>query len=190
MLVDRGALCYRALGASLLWTRPTIARQWRDLLLALPHFRWPRVAVLAGSRCGHMSDTKICALVAPFQVPDSARGLQRRLQVMCRCSPNLAASSAYGRASTTWWRQNFELRKKTRISASSHIVLAAFLHGHRTPADQACAEPKSIIMLLPKLTCPSRLTWLLGRLPIGASCHIQVPLPTPASPPLGRRPTT
>ena len=136
-----------------------------DLLLVLPHFRWPRVAVLAGSRCGHIGDTKICALVAPFQVPDSARGLQRRLEVICRCSPNLAASSAYGRAVATWWRQNFELRKKTRFSASSHIVLAAFLHGHRTTAGQACPEPKSIIMLLPKLTCPSCSRPFFFRLP-------------------------
>ena len=149
------------------------------LPLALPHFRSPRVALPAGGRSVPRRLPSFFALVASFQMPDSARGLQRRLQVICRTSPNLAASSAYGREFATWWRQNFEARKKTRFSASSHIVLAAFLHGHRTPVGQSCAEPKSIIMLLPKLTCPSRLTRLLVWLPICVSCHIQVPLPYP-----------
>ena len=130
-----------------------------------------------------MRFSQICALVAAFQMPDSARILQRRLQVIPRTSPILVAGSAYGRAVASWWRQNFEARKKTPFSASSHIVIAAFLHGHRIPRGPSYAEPKSIIMLLPKLTCPSCVTWLLVRLPICLSCHIQVPLPYPRKPP-------
>ena len=34
-------------------------------------------------------------------------------------------------------------------------------------------------MLSPKITCPSRVTWPLARLPICLRCHIQVPLLTP-----------
>ena len=114
------------------------------LPLALPHLRWLRVAVLAGGRSVPRRLPSFFALVAPFQIPDAARGLQRRLEVICRTSPNLAASSAYGRAFATWWRQNFEIRKKTRVSPSSHIVLAAFLHGHRTPrAKRAPSQSQS-----------------------------------------------
>ena len=74
--------------------------------------------------------------------------------------------------------------KRRRFTASSHI-------GPRrlptwplyTRVGQSCLEQKSIIMLLPKLTCPSCVTWLLVRLPTCLSCHIQVPLPYPRKPP-------
>ena len=47
-------------------------------------------------------------------------------------------------------------------------------------------KPKSIIMLLPKLTCPFRATWPLARLPICLRLRWrthQVPFPYPRKPP-------
>ena len=43
-------------------------------------------------------------------------------------------------------------------------------------------------MLSPKITCPSRVTWPLARLPICLRCHIQVPLLAPGPQPASKPP--
>ena len=114
------------------------------LPLALLHLRRPRAVFLDRRHPAPRCLPLFPLLRAQIDLQNHARGLQRRLEVICRTSPNLAASSAYGRAFPTWWRQNFKIRKKTRVSPSSHIVLAAFLHGHRTPrAKRAPSQSQS-----------------------------------------------
>ena len=98
-------------------------------------------------------------------MPDCVRVFNAGLQVMSRTSPILVASSANRRAIATCGRQNFQQRKKTRFSPSSHICPRRFLHDLSIHVGHSCPEPKSIIMLLSKLTCPSRVTRPLARLP-------------------------
>ena len=144
------------------------------LQLALLHVRLPRVALPVRTGPALRRRTKIRARDAQIPLPDCARLLQRRLQVIFRTAPILVASSATRRAVAIRWRQNFDRAKKTQFSASSHIwSLPLPTCGHRTRG-QSCVKPRSIIMLLSKLTCPSHATWPLVRLPISLLCQIQV----------------
>ena len=60
-------------------------------------------------------------------VPDarSSAHLQRGLECMSRTTPTLATSITNGRVSSTCYRQNFQLRRKTRYSARSQEVTLA-----------------------------------------------------------------
>ena len=67
------------------------------------------------------------------------------------------------------WAAELSAAKKDAIlgefSPSSHICPRRFLHDLSIHVGHSCPEPKSIIMLLSKLTCPSRVTRPLARLP-------------------------
>ena len=76
-------------------------------------------------------------------------------------------------------------RKESNLGEFSHwsLPLPTCRHVHM---GQSCAKTKSIIMLLPKLTCPFRATWPLARLPICLRLRWrthQVPFPYPRKPP-------
>ena len=92
------------------------------LPLALLHLIQPLAVLLDRSPPVLRGHTKIRSRRSNFKMPGPARRLQRGLETMSRTSPILVASSTNGRVSSTCLRQNFQLRKKTRFSARSHVV--------------------------------------------------------------------
>ena len=92
------------------------------LPLALLHLRGLRGALAVRTGPPLRGFSQIWAVVVAFKMPDPARRLRRGLQAMSKTSPILVASSTNGRVSSTCLRQNFQLRKKTRFSARSHVV--------------------------------------------------------------------
>ena len=92
------------------------------LPLALSHLIQPLAVLLDRSRPVLRGHTKIRSRRSNFKMPGPARRLQRGLETMSRTSPILVASSTNGRVSSTCLRQNFQMRKKTRFSARSHVV--------------------------------------------------------------------
>jgi len=141
------------------------------LLLAMPHLRCWQVAQPDCTLPVLNGHVMICALVADFQMPDCARIFGRPSAGHIQIPTFPAASSAVRRAIATMWAPRLQAAKKDALLASSRI----FLHGHRAPSRAywpSRPEPKSIILLLPKLTRPSHVTWPLARLPICLRCHI------------------
>ena len=78
------------------------------LPLALLHLRLLRVALAVRGRPVPRGDAHLCTLVAPFDVPDPARGRPRSLATVCRTSPVLNARIANRRVMSAFLQQNFE----------------------------------------------------------------------------------
>ena len=140
-------------GALLPSTRTRNADSGADLPLALLHLRRRRSAFLDRSHAVLRGDAKIRARDAQIDLPDPARILQRRLELISRTSPILVASSANTCAIATLLAAKLQASKKTAISASSltiHIYSPA-ARGLASKLGRACSprELRPIINLLP-----------------------------------------
>ena len=126
-----------------------------DLTLALLHLCPPRVAPPVRTGTVPRCCTKICALVASFQMPDPARILRRPSAGHIQIPTFLPAGGSIRRAVATMWAARLEAAKKDAFLPSSRI----FLHGHRPIVPQAEANHQAS----PRLTTrPFHVTWLPG----------------------------